>query len=284
MTPSMSGKVREIYDLEDGRLVIVTSDRISAFDVVLPNYIRGKGMVLNKISEFWFDRTMQIIPNHMISTNLEEMPSSFQQPDLSGRTMMVQKLDMLPVECIVRGYLTGSGWKSYQEEGKVCGILLPKGLRNSQKLPEPIFTPTTKATSGHDEPISFEQLEEIVGSEVARQLKDKSIELYTKCASYALKQGIMIADTKFEFGMHPKTGELTLADEVLTPDSSRFWLATDYRVGTSQNSYDKQPVRDYLESSSWNKKTPAPKLPDYIVRQTEGRYRDIYRILTGDAL
>lgn len=284
MTPSMSGKVREIYDLEDGRLVIVTSDRISAFDVVLPNYIRGKGMVLNKISEFWFDRTMQIIPNHMISTNLEEMPSSFQQPDLSGRTMMVQKLDMLPVECIVRGYLTGSGWKSYQEEGKVCGILLPKGLRNSQKLPEPIFTPTTKATSGHDEPISFEQLEEIVGSEVARQLKDKSIELYTKCASYALKQGIMIADTKFEFGMHPNTGELTLADEVLTPDSSRFWLATDYRVGTSQNSYDKQPVRDYLESSSWNKKIPAPKLPDYIVRQTEGRYRDIYRILTGDAL
>lgn len=228
-----SGKVREIYEIDDKTLMLVVSDRISAFDFILPAKIPNKGKILNKISSFWFDFTKNIISNHVISTDIKDFPKECQISDFEGRSMLVKKLKMLPIECIVRGYITGSGWKSYLENGSVCGIKLPEGLKESEKLPEPIFTPTTKAQSGHDENISFEDVCKLIGNDLAQQVKNKTIEIYSKCAEYALTKGIIIADTKFEFGID-ENGNLVIGDEVLTPDSSRFWSATDYEVGRSQ--------------------------------------------------
>ncbi len=224
-----SGKVREIYEVDNDKLMLVVSDRISAFDVILPTPVEDKGKILNRISEFWFDFVKDVIPNHIITTNFEEFPEEFQKEEFRDRSMLVKKLKMIPVECVVRGYITGSGWKSYQENGKVCGIQLPEGLKESEKLPEPIFTPTTKAAEGHDMPISFEETCELIGKDLAEKLKAKTIEIYEKCAEYAKTKGIIIADTKFEFGLD-ENGELVLGDEVLTPDSSRFWPASDYEI------------------------------------------------------
>ena len=273
------GKVRDIYDVGE-QLVLVTSDRVSAFDVVLPNTIPCKGAVLNRVSAFWFDFTKDIIPNHMISINNADMPEEFQEEDFEGCCMLVKKLKMLPVECIVRGYITGSGWESYQKNGSVCGIELPAGLKESEQLPTPIYTPTTKATEGHDEHISFEETVELIGEELATQLRDKSIEIYSKCAEYARTKGIIIADTKFEFGVD-EDGNLVLADEVLTPDSSRFWPADEYEVGKSQKSYDKQYLRDWLKNSGWDKTPPAPTLPEDVVSVTSAKYVEAYETLTG---
>lgn len=224
-----SGKVREIYEVDDNRLMMVVSDRISAFDVILPANVKDKGKVLNQISEFWFDYVKDIIPNHIITTKLEEFPEEFQTEEFEGRSMLVKKLKMLPIECIVRGYITGSGWKSYKENGTVCGIKLPDGLQESEKLPEPIFTPSTKAEEGHDINISFEETCKLIGRDLAEKVRQKTIEVYSKCADFAKSKGIIIADTKFEFGLD-EDGNLVLADEVLTPDSSRFWPADEYEV------------------------------------------------------
>ena len=273
------GKVRDIYDVGD-KLVLVTSDRVSAFDVVLPNMVPHKGAVLNRVSAFWFDYTKNVIPNHMISIDNADMPEEFQTAEFEGRCMLVKKLKMLPVECIVRGYITGSGWASYQKNGSVCGIKLPDGLQESEKLPVPIYTPTTKATEGHDEHISFEQTVELIGEDLAVQLRDKSIEIYSMCAEYARTKGIIIADTKFEFGVD-ENGILVLADEVLTPDSSRFWPADEYVVGKSQKSYDKQYLRDWLKSSGWDKNPPAPTLPEDVISVTSGKYVEAFETLTG---
>lgn len=273
------GKVRDIYDVGD-QLILVTSDRVSAFDVVLPNIIPHKGEILNKISAFWFYYTENIIPNHMISTDNADMPEEFQSSYFMGRCMLVKKLKMLPIECIVRGYITGSGWESYQKNGSVCGITLPEGLQESQMLPSPIYTPTTKATEGHDEHISFEKTVDLVGEDLATQLRDKSIEIYSECAAYARDRGIIIADTKFEFGVD-EDGKLVLADEVLTPDSSRFWPLDKYVVGQSQPSYDKQYLRDWLKSIVWDKQPPAPTLPDTVVDVTCAKYVEAYEKLTG---
>ena len=273
------GKVRDIYDVGD-KLVLVTSDRVSAFDVVLPNVVPHKGAVLNRVSAFWFDYTKNVIPNHMISIDNADMPEEFQTAEFEGRCMLVKKLKMLPVECIVRGYITGSGWASYQKNGSVCGIKLPDGLQESEKLPVPIYTPTTKATEGHDEHISFEQTVELIGEDLAVQLRDKSIEIYSMCAEYARTKGIIIADTKFEFGVD-ENGILVLADEVLTPDSSRFWPADEYVVGKSQKSYDKQYLRDWLKSSGWDKNPPAPTLPEDVISVTSGKYVEAFETLTG---
>lgn len=273
------GKVRDIYDVGD-KLVLVTSDRVSAFDVVLPNMVPHKGAVLNRVSAFWFDYTKNVIPNHMISIDNADMPEEFKTAEFEGRCMLVKKLKMLPVECIVRGYITGSGWASYQKNGSVCGIKLPDGLQESEKLPVPIYTPTTKATEGHDEHISFEQTVELIGEDLAVQLRDKSIEIYSMCAEYARTNGIIIADTKFEFGVD-ENGILVLADEVLTPDSSRFWPADEYVVGKSQKSYDKQYLRDWLKSSGWDKNPPAPTLPEDVISVTSGKYVEAFETLTG---
>lgn len=274
-----SGKVRDIYDLGH-QLVLVTSDRVSAFDVVLPNTIPFKGTVLNSISAFWFEFTENLIPNHMITIDTGRMPADFQAPQFSGRSMLVKKLKMLPVECIVRGYITGSGWESYKKTGSVCGIDLPKGLQESEQLPEPIFTPTTKATEGHDENITFDQMQNIVGNEISKWVREKSIQIYTICAEYAKTKGIIIADTKFEFGLDDN-GVLHLADEVLTPDSSRFWPSSCYQVGKSQPSFDKQFLRDWLKASTWNKQPPAPTLPDEVVTHTSDKYCEVFQLLTG---
>lgn len=274
------GKVRDIYDVGD-ELVLVTSDRVSAFDVVLPNRVPHKGEVLNRISAFWFDFTKDIIPNHMISINNEDMPEEFQSAEYEGRCMLVKKLIMLPVECIVRGYITGSGWESYKKNGSVCGIKLPEGLKESEKLSTPIYTPTTKATSGHDEHISFEETCELLGSDIAAELRNKSIEIYSKCAEYARERGIIIADTKFEFGLD-EDGNVVLADEVLTPDSSRFWPAADYEVGRSQKSFDKQYLRDWLKESGWDKTPPAPSVPIDVISATSGKYVEAFEVLTKE--
>lgn len=260
--------------------MLVTTDRISAFDVVLPNVVPNKGAILNRLSAFWLDFTKDIIPNHFISIDDLDMPEELRNYENMGCCMLVKKLKMLPIECIVRGYITGSGWKSYKKNGLICGIKLPEGLQESEKLPYPIYTPTTKAEEGHDEHISFEQTIELVGEELAVQLRDKSIEIYTKCAEYAMSKGIIIADTKFEFGID-ENGVLTLADEVLTPDSSRFWPANGYKVGVSQNSYDKQYVRDYLKDIGWNGEPPAPELPAEVITNTALKYADAYEALTG---
>jgi len=277
------GKVRDIYDL-GSELLLVATDRLSAFDYVLPNPIPDKGRVLNRISAFWFDRFRSRVPNHLVSIDPAEFPAAVRPfaDRLAGRAALVRKLEMLPVECVARGYLAGSGYKEYRRDGTVCGIRLPAGLEESSELPEPIFTPATKATDGHDENIPFEEAERIVGSALAARLRDLTLELYRAGAEYARTRGILIADTKFEFGLDGD--RLVLADEVLTPDSSRFWPADEYRPGRGQPSFDKQYVRDHLESIGWDKQPPVPSLPDAIVEGTRQRYREIFRILTGHEL
>lgn len=274
-----SGKVREIYAVDDDKLMMVVSDRISAYDSILPCMVANKGQVLNKISEFWFDYVSDIIPNDIISTELSGFPEEFQTPEFEGRSMLVRKLKMLPVECIVRGYITGSGWESYKENGTICGIKLPEGLKECEKLPEPIFTPTTKAAEGHDQNISFEEMCELVGENLATQVKNKTIEIYKKCAEYAATKGIIIADTKLEFGLD-ENGNLVLGDEVLTPDSSRFWPADEYEIGRSQKSFDKQFMRDWLRSNKWDPQNPTP-IPQEIVDTTRAKYIEAYERLTG---
>ncbi|MGE5699000.1 MAG: phosphoribosylaminoimidazolesuccinocarboxamide synthase [Deltaproteobacteria bacterium] len=275
------GKVRDIYEV-DGKLLLVASDRLSAFDVVMPDGIPGKGQVLNRISAFWFTKLSGIVPNHMISIEVGEFPPAARAhaDALRGRSMLCRKAAPLPVECVVRGYLSGSGWAEYKEHGEVCGIPLPKGLVESARLPEPIFTPATKEEKGrHDENISFDRMVEVVGRERAAQVRDTAVALYRSAAEYALGRGIIIADTKFEFGM--ADGKLLLIDEALTPDSSRFWPAADYRAGGPQKSFDKQFVRDYLLTLPWNKTAPGPKLPPDVIEKTSQKYREALRILTG---
>ncbi|HXX80129.1 MAG TPA: phosphoribosylaminoimidazolesuccinocarboxamide synthase [Thermodesulfovibrionales bacterium] len=273
------GKVRDIYDLGE-HLLLIASDRISAFDVVLPNGIPGKGKVLNQISIFWFRQMEDIVKNHIVATDVDDFPPKLRKyrDTLEGRSMLVKKAKPLPVECIVRGYLSGSGWKEYQGKGTICGIGLPRGLVESSRLDQPIFTPSTKADEGHDINISFEETEKIVGSESAEKLKQASLRIYSKARNLAEKKGILIADTKFEFGMYKN--ELILIDEVLTPDSSRFWSAKGYTPGKAQDSYDKQIVRDYLLTLNWDKTAPGPMLPPDIVSKTVERYREIMEILT----
>jgi len=270
-----SGKVRDIYELDD-RLLMVASDRISTYDVVHPTPIPGKGAVLTGISDFWFKRTGQIVPNHLISVT-EDVPD-----DVRGRAMVVQKLQMLPVECVVRGYITGSGWSDYQATGKVSGIELPEGLQESEQLPEPIFTPSTKAESGHDEAIDFDQAVEAVGDpELMERVRDISIQLYLFGAEHARANGVILADTKFEFGLDADNN-LVIGDEVLTPDSSRYWPADTYEVGKGQPSFDKQYVRDWATESGWDKSPPAPAIPDDVVEGTRGRYIEAYEKVTGE--
>jgi len=282
-TPIKEGKVREVYDIGDS-LIIVATDRISAFDVILKNQIRKKGTILTQMSKFWFNFTKDVIPNHMISVNVKDMPEFFHNDDFDGNSMMCRKLEMLPIECIVRGYITGSGWASYQKDGTVCGIKLPEGLKESEKLPEPIYTPSTKAEIGlHDENISYEKSIEILeakfpgkGEEYARKIKDATIALYKKCADYALSKGIIIADTKFEFGLD-EDGNVVLGDEMLTPDSSRFWPLEGYEAGKSQPSFDKQFVRDWLKANP----DSDYLLPDEVVNKTVDKYKEAFALLTG---
>jgi len=279
-----SGKVRDVYQLDDDRLLFVATDRISAFDYVLATGIPHKGRVLSQISLFWFDFLSDIVPGHVITADVDRYPQAVRKyaDQLRGRSMLVQRAEMFPVECVVRGYISGSAWKEYQATGKVCGIELPAGLGESDAFPEPIFTPATKAVTGHDENIPFEQMRKIVGSETAGQLRDLTLKIYKKAATYARQRGIIIADTKFEFG---RTAQgITLADEVLTPDSSRFWPADQYRPGQAQESYDKQYVRDYLEKIRWNKQPPAPSLPLEVARGTSEKYLEAYVQLTGHRL
>jgi phosphoribosylaminoimidazole-succinocarboxamide synthase len=279
-----SGKVRDVYHLDNERLLFVATDRISAFDYVLATGIPHKGRVLTQISLFWFDFLADIVPNHVITAEVERYPEVARKyaDQLRGRSMLVRRADMFPVECVVRGYISGSAWKEYKATGQVCGIELPAGLRESDAFPEPIFTPATKATTGHDENISFEQMCKIVGEGAAAKLRDLTLKIYNKAAAYARQRGIIIADTKFEFG---RTGKgITLADEVLTPDSSRFWPAEKYAPGRPQESYDKQYVRDYLEEIRWNKLPPAPALPLEVARHTSDKYLEAYQQLTGHEL
>jgi phosphoribosylaminoimidazole-succinocarboxamide synthase len=274
------GKVRDIYATDDA-LVLVATDRISAFDSVLSPGIPGRGKILTSLSTFWFRRFEDTVPNHLLATELGDFPEPFNQHhELAGRSVYVQRLEPIPVECVARGYLAGSGWKEYQADGTVCGIELPSGLTESAKLPEPIFTPATKATDGHDENISFERTVDIVGEETAVRLRDLTLELYTAAAGYARERGILIADTKFEFGFDGDES-IVWMDEALTPDSSRFWPADDYQPGRSQASFDKQYVRDWLEASGWDKEPPAPVLPAEVVEGTLSRYSEAYRLLTG---
>lgn len=282
------GKVRDLYDAGDA-LLMVASDRLSAFDVVLPTPIPDKGRVLTQISLFWFEYLQPVVKNHLLSAKVAEFPAAVRgdAEQLRGRTMLARKLEMVPIECIVRGYLSGSGWKEYKKSGTVCGIQLPAGLQESSKLPAPIFTPSTKAESGHDENINLEQAAALVGRKTAEALRDLSIAVYRRAAEYAEGRGIILADTKFEFGRMPGAGEagdLILADEVLTPDSSRFWPRDKYQPGRAQDSYDKQYVRDYLEQIHWNKQAPGPELPAEVVAKTTEKYREAYRQLTGKPL
>ncbi len=286
MKPIKEGKVREVYDNGDS-IIMVATDRISAFDVILKNKIVNKGAVLTQMSKFWFDLTSDIVPNHMLSTDVKDMPEFFQNEEYRGKTMMCKKLTMLPIECIVRGYITGSGWASYKDTGLVCGIKLPEGLRESDKLPEPIYTPSTKAEIGdHDENISFERSIEVLekefpghGEEYAVALRDNTIALYKKCADYALAKGIIIADTKFEFGLD-ENGNIVLADEMLTPDSSRFWPLEGYEAGHGQPSFDKQFVRDWLKANP----DSDYFLPQDVIDKTIDKYLEAYKLLTGKAL
>lgn len=277
------GKVRDIYDLGE-YLLLVASDRISAFDVVLPNGIPGKGRVLTQISIFWFEQMKDIIQNHVVATRVENFPEKLHKyaDILEGRSMLVKKARPVPVECVVRGYLSGSGWKEYKNGGTVCGIMLPEGLVESSRLNEPIFTPSTKTEVGHDINISFDEVVRLVGQDVAERLKGVSLNIYSKAREIAEKKGIIIADTKFEFGLY--NDELILIDELLTPDSSRFWSMKDYASGRGQDSFDKQIVRDYLLTLDWNQTYPGPMLPDEIVEKTVARYREILAILTGKEL
>jgi phosphoribosylaminoimidazole-succinocarboxamide synthase len=279
-----SGKVRDVYQVGSDHLLFVATDRISAFDYVLATGIPHKGRVLTQISLFWFDFLQDVVPNHVVTADVARYPAEVQKyaDQLRGRSMLVRRADMFPVECVVRGYLSGSGWKEYRATGSVCGIQLPSGLRESDELPEPIFTPATKATTGHDENISFEQMIKLVDPRDARQLRDLSLDIYRRAAAHARQKGIIIADTKFEFGR--TAAGITIADEVLTPDSSRFWPADKYSPGMSQQSYDKQYVRDYLEEIRWNKQPPAPALPAEVARKTSDKYVEAYRRLTGREL
>lgn len=284
--PIKEGKVREIYDVDDA-LIMVATDRISAFDVILKNQITKKGTVLTQMSKFWFEYTKDIMPNHMISTDVNDMPEYFRKPEFTGNSMLCKKLNMIPVECIVRGYITGSGWASYQKTGKVCGIELPAGLKESEKLPQAIYTPSTKAEIGdHDENISFEQSIDVLekafpshGKEYAEKIRDYTLTLYNKCAEYALSRGIIIADTKFEFGVN-EDGEIVLGDEMLTPDSSRFWPLEGYEAGHSQPSFDKQFVRDWLKANP----DSDHNLPQEVIDKTIAKYLEAYQLLTGKEL
>lgn len=279
----IKGKVRNVYDLTD-KLLIVVTDRISAFDVVFPNLIPNKGRVLNSISEFWFNHTSDQIGNHMITTDVSKYPNGLSKfvEELQGRSMLVHKVKMAEAECIVRGYLEGSGLKEYNATGSVCGIRLPAGLKQCDKLPEPIFTPSTKASAGHDENVTFEVLADRIGLEMATSLRDASLALYEAASRHAESKGIILADTKFEFGM--LEGKLVLADEAFTPDSSRFWERSDYQPGKPQKSFDKQFVREYLEQINWNKQPPAPELPEQVIKSTEARYVEAYERITGKRL
>ncbi|HJQ25622.1 MAG TPA: phosphoribosylaminoimidazolesuccinocarboxamide synthase [Blastocatellia bacterium] len=274
------GKVRDVYAVED-RLLIVATDRLSAFDVVLPNPIPMKGVVLTQLSLFWFDYLKAVVANHLITARVEDYPAPLAGygEQLAGRSMLVHRAEVFPVECVARGYLSGSGWKDYQQSGAVCGIQLPAGLRESDRLPEPIFTPATKAEAGHDLNISEREVADLIGEEATARLKRLTLDIYARASEYAAARGIIIADTKFEFGV--KDGEIILVDEALTPDSSRFWPADAYAPGRSQPSFDKQFVRDYLETLDWNKQPPGPVLPDEVVARTRDKYREAYRLLTG---
>ncbi len=286
--PFARGKVRDLYALGD-RLLIVASDRISAFDVVLPSGIPDKGRVLTQLSVFWFEFLRDLVPTHFLTATMDEFPQAARRhrAQLDGRAMLVRRAQVVPIECVVRGYLAGSGWKEYRQTGRICGVRLPAGLRESEQLPEPIFTPATKATSGHDQNISFDQMAQQVGGALAEELRSLALGIFRKAADYARSRGLLLADTKFEFG-HEVGAEgsqrLLLVDEVLTPDSSRFWAADGYQPGRSQPPFDKQLVRDYLEKSGWNKQPPAPSLPSDIIEATRERYREAYRRLTGREL
>jgi phosphoribosylaminoimidazole-succinocarboxamide synthase len=279
------GKVRDIYEVSNDQLLLVTTDRISAFDCILPSPIPKKGFVLTAISEFWFNYLQQWTEHHLITTDLDEMPSAVKEnaEELRGRTMLVKKTKVFPVECVVRGYLAGSGWKDYQRSGEACGHRLPSGMSESDKLPQPIFTPATKAETGHDENISETEMANIIGAEATAELSRRALKLYHEASAYARSRGIIIADTKFEFGAD-ENGKIILIDEVLTPDSSRFWSAENYRPGGAQASFDKQFVRDYLETLDWDKRPPAPALPPETVSATTERYLAAYRLLTGKDL
>jgi phosphoribosylaminoimidazole-succinocarboxamide synthase len=279
------GKVRDVYEVDDAHLLIVATDRISAFDCILPTPIARKGEVLTALSRFWFDKLGHIVPNHLVTTEVGEMPEVLRQfnESLSGRSMYVLRTEVFPIECVVRGYITGSGWKDYLRTGEVCGHKLTAGLKESEQLPEPIFTPATKAEEGHDENISEARMRDILGAEDTASLRDISLRLYTEASEYARTRGIIIADTKFEFG-RTQDGRIILIDEVLTPDSSRFWPSDQYEAGRSQPSFDKQFVRDYLETLEWNKQPPAPPLPSEIAQATTERYLEAYRLLAGKSL
>jgi len=277
------GKVRDIY-ADGDNLLIVATDRLSAFDYILPTPIPDKGRVLTQMTLFWLDLTRDIVPNHLISANEDDYPAQFQpyREQLEGRSMLVRRAKMIDIECVARGYVSGSGWKDYKREGAICGIPLPTGLKESDRLPEPIFTPATKAQSGHDENISFDNVCSRIGRELAERLRSLTLQIYARAAAYAEQQGIIIADTKFEFGFIGE--QLTLGDEVLTPDSSRFWPRVTYSPGGPQPSFDKQFVRDYLESIHWNKQPPAPELPAQVAEKTSDKYREAYRVLTGRSM
>ena len=279
-----SGKVRDVYRLGNDRLLFVATDRISAFDYILATGIPHKGRVLTQISLFWFDFLKDVVPNHLITADVNQYPPELRKytDQLRGRSMEVIQAEMVPVECVVRGYISGSAWKEYKATGKVCGIELPKGLQESDQLTEPIFTPATKATTGHDENIPFDEMVRIVGGQLSEELRDLTLKVYKKASDYARQRGIIIADTKFEFGRTPRG--ITLADEVLTPDSSRFWPADLFKPGRAQDSYDKQYVRDYLEEIRWNKQPPAPALPAEVARKTSEKYLEAYQQLTGRRL
>jgi phosphoribosylaminoimidazole-succinocarboxamide synthase len=279
------GKVRDVYAVDEDRLLIVATDRISAFDSVSPTPIERKGEVLTALSRFWFAKLGHIVPNHLLTTDIDEMPAVIRghAAQLRGRSMLVRHTEVFPVECVVRGYLSGSGWKDYQRTGQVCGHQLPAGFRDSEKLAAPIFTPATKAETGHDENISETEMAAIVGSEVTEFLRDVSLRIYQEASDYALSRGIIIADTKFEFG-RDRDGRIILIDEVLTPDSSRFWPVASYEVGKSQASFDKQYVRDYLERINWDKQPPAPTLPPEVAAATTARYLEAYELLVGEKL
>ena len=285
--PKRSGKVRDVYEVSDvvgsPTLLIIATDRISAFDCILPSGVPGKGKLLTRLSQFWFDRVAAIVDHHLITTRLDELPARLRKysDQIEGRFMLGRKTQVVPIECVARGYLAGSGWKEYQRSGSVCGVALPGGLRLCEKLPEPIFTPATKADAGHDENVSFAFVADRIGDDLAGRLRDLTLRIYTDAAEYAATRGILIADTKFEFGHDVTTGKLLLIDEILTPDSSRFWPAATYTPGKEQASFDKQFVRDWLEKQAWNKKPPAPRLPEEVVEGTLDRYKAAYLALSA---
>jgi phosphoribosylaminoimidazole-succinocarboxamide synthase len=281
LTPAARGKVRDIYDLGD-KLLIVATDRLSAFDVILPTPIPDKGRVLTQLSLFWFNLLKDVVPNHVLSSTDFPAPFDKFKEDLAGRSMIVRKTQPLPIECVVRGYVSGSGWKDYRATGKICGIALPPGLRESDRLPEPIFTPASKAATGHDENIPFDQAASLIGKDLAEKVRTVSLEIYRRAADYAEPRGVILADTKFEFGL--LNNHLIWIDEALTPDSSRFWPAAQYNPGGPQPSFDKQFVRDYLERIQWPKTPPGPELPPEVVAATRAKYREAYRILAGREL